>query len=297
MGDTLENFFEYIYKNCNSLGVKLLPYENVRKITHDFKKKKLSNIGIDIDSGEITDIKIYFSNGSNDECFYSEKSMSIFNDNNEYHFRDVRKHFSNTETDGIDAIKKIIGDNAPIIANRYVDIGEIIQRYTSTRVFPFFGGGKVLKENRVYGYKLYYTFYSYDKVEAKFGDIDSQNTYACILDLLSHFHVSESIKKTAFSILDYYNNKAVITLLGVNVDIAGNEEYKLYFIIPGETFEERKNNIKIIDSMIGKNKQSEISGLFIDMLKNCENFSFMPLELCLSITNDKMKLKSYFRTK
>ena len=292
----MNNLFENIYMNCNGLGIKLLPYENVMKTIHDFKEKRLSNIGIDIDGGEITDIKIYFSNGSNDECFYSEKSMSIFNDNDDYYFRDVRKHFSNTETDGIDAIKNIIGDNTTIIANRYVYIGEIIQMHTNTRVFPFFGGGKVLKGNKVFGYKLYYTFYSYDKAGARFGDIDAQNTYACILELLLHFHISESIKKAVVSILNYYN-KAVITLLGVNVDIAGNEEYKLYFIIPNETLEERKNNLKIINSMLGKTEQSEASGIFIDMLKSCDNFSFMPLELCLSIINDKIKLKSYFRTK
>lgn len=290
-------FLKHIYNNCEDWGIELLPYDNVIKLIYGFEEKRLSNIGIDIDGGEITDIKIYFSNGSNDERFYSEKSMSIFKDNKNYYLRDIKKHFSYNETDGIDAIRKIIGDHTTIIANRYIEIGKIIQNHTDTRVFPFFGGGKVLKDNKVCGYKLYYTFYSYVKSGAKFGYIDVQNTYACILELLLHFRINESIKKTVISILDYYKNKAVITLLGINTDVVGYEEYKLYFIIPKETLEERKNNLKRINSLLGNDEYSEASGLFIDMLESFDNPSFMPLELCLSINNNKIKLKSYFRTK
>lgn len=170
----MKRFLKYIYDSCNGFGIQFRPYESVIKQIDDFEEKIFSNIEINIDDGKILDVKIYFSSGSNDDCFYSEKSMFIINNNNNFSFRDVKKHFSKTKFDGMNAIRESINDKTSGLTNKYIEIGNAIQRHTNTKIYPFFGGGRAYKSSKIWRYKLYYTFFSYDKVGVAFGETDAK---------------------------------------------------------------------------------------------------------------------------
>ena len=98
-------------------------------------------------------------------------------------------------------------------------------------------------------------------------------------------------------IIEAYNEKIVMTLLGINTDIFGNEEYKFYLIIPNETMIERKENLNEVCKLLGSCKQSEEVDLFIDALQLYKDYKIMPLELCLSCTSKRIMIKSYFHMK
>ncbi len=288
-------------KISNEIEVPILTYENVvKQYLHGnpLLANDLRFIGFDVADGDITDIKFYVLEDNSIQ--HTERSFSVVDrPNRKYREKMYYRNDFTEETIAMDELQKtfdIIGIPEET-KKRYISYGNIIRKFTNTSVYPCAGYGIIKSDDdRAIGIKIYYTFFSYKEKYAKFGEVNNISSLMCIQDLLASVHISEEIKKNIYRPFEMLASRLVMSVFALNTALDGNEEYKIYFHLKEETHSERYKNIQIIENQIWKKDATQKSRKVVEAFMNVDNM-IIPAEHCISIKNNNLMHKFYYRVK
>lgn len=298
----MEELLERLSALSAQLDILLVSYNDV--VFHYLHGDSLlaSNLcffGFDVREGNIADVKFYVV--EDNPYQHMERSFSVLaNHNNDYHEKKYYRNDFKDETVTLSELKRAF-DKAGILDNvqqRYISYGEVIKKYTRTATFPCFGYGFITAEDeQVIGAKLYYTFFSYKEKSSQYGEVNHHSAMGCIQHLLGTMITSEQIKESVYALFEKLRSNIVLSLFALNTDSNGEEEYKIYFHILDETHLERQKNIALIGKALCFEAGTKKIAKIVDSVANMTSIPIFPAEHCISIKNNRIMYKFYYRVK
>lgn len=253
-------------------------------------------IGFDIESNDISNIKLYF-NVYSQEKKVGEFSFSIV-ENSCFQLRNARKiklEHSLTKEEIIGLLTNEFGITYRISTDIF-NYGNIIKSYTGTQDFPYFGGAvswnnEMMKQS--FCIKNYYSFMTKENAEDDFGVYSREKILACIAKIISlrDSNINPLVMRISNHLISRYN--ALPTLYGINIGNNGDVEQKLYFLIDDQSVDDR---ISVIDKIYNMLWQLEMPNNMKNMIKTVELSHGKPTEIAIAFNQSKNRiyLKSYF---